>query len=384
MKMPNFNLKRFNFKPSIGKPKEDNNQPMGDNFYYQEIADLTGAGGWSVNFVAKTSFFDAGAKRILKVPKDYKPSLKSGYRFYAEEHLEKARSLFFSCAQGESFSIEIKMQTYDGDIFWARAKGKSLKDKTGEIVGIQGVFQNIDQVKKHEEQLEESLKIIKAHNERLYDFAHILSHNLRSQVSNLQMSAALFDEVNLNEEQKELLSNFTQIGDGLDKTLKHLNKIVSVHNTTRGEREIVVLKKVYDRVSSGLKQIIRHNKAIIYIDFSEIEEIPYIEAYLESILQNLLTNAIKYKHPDRDPEINIFTYEEDRKKYLVVRDNGIGIDLEKYGKDLFKLYRTFHNNEDALGLGLFLTRNEVEAMGGEITVESTVNKGSKFTVLLAE
>jgi C4-dicarboxylate-specific signal transduction histidine kinase len=108
----------------------------------------------------------------------------------------------------------------------------------------------------------------------------------------------------------------------------------------------------------------------------------YIEAYLESILQNLITNALRYKHPDRDPEITVFTYEENGKKYLMVRDNGLGIDLEKHGKDLFKLYKTFHGNKNALGLGLFLTHNEVQAMGGDITVESKVDKGSKFIVTL--
>jgi signal transduction histidine kinase len=135
-------------------------------------------------------------------------------------------------------------------------------------------------------------------------------------------------------------------------------------------------------VLDSIRQISLQNRVVYYTEFSEVEEFPYVSAYLESILHNLITNAIKYKHPDRDPEINIFTYQEDNKNYLVVKDNGLGMDLEKYGSQVFQMYKTFHNNEDATGLGLFLTKSQIEALGGKITVESRVGKGSKFTVQL--
>ncbi len=353
-----------------------------DNFYYKQISELTGAGGWSVDFKNKKSFFDEQARNILNVPKDYKPTLNTGFNFYAEEHMDKATALFFDCAQGKSFSTHIKMRTYDGEIFWAKASGRPLRDNDKEIIGIRGVFQNIHEEKLREEQLEQSFRLIQGHNSRLYDFAHIISHNLRSQVGNLQMSAALFDSSNLSADQNELLQNFTKIGKSLDVTLRHLNKIVSVHSVASKTRDKVVIQDVYNRVVAGLSQTIRENKVVMYTDFSEVEEIPYIEAYLESILQNLITNAIRYKHPDRDPEISLYTYEENGKVHLLVKDNGLGIDLKKHGEELFKIYKTFHGNDDALGLGLFLTRNEVEAMGGEINVESKVGKGSKFIVTL--
>ena len=117
-------------------------------------------------------------------------------------------------------------------------------------------------------------------------------------------------------------------------------------------------------------------------EFSEVEKVHYIPAYLESMLLNFITNAIKYRKPDVRPEIRVFTYEEDKKKYLVVQDNGIGIDMDLHGEKVFQLYKTFHNNPDAVGLGLFLTRNQVEAVGGKVFVESKVGKGCKFTVQL--
>ncbi len=381
------NLSRLSLKGKKNAAVEKNTASTSDyfsmdNFYYRQISELTGAGGWSVDFKNKKSFFDEQARNILNVPKDYKPTLNTGFNFYAEEHMDKATALFFDCAQGKSFSTHVKMRTYDGEIFWAKASGRPLRDNDREIIGIRGVFQNIHEEKLREEQLEQSFRLIQGHNSRLYDFAHIISHNLRSQVGNLQMSAALFETSNLSADQNELLQNFTKIGKSLDITLKHLNKIVSVHSVASKTRDSVVIDEVYKRVVAGLSQTIRENKVVMYTDFSEVEEIPYIEAYLESILQNLITNAIRYKHPERDPEISLYTYEENGKVHLLVKDNGLGIDLEKHGGELFKIYKTFHGNDDALGLGLFLTRNEVEAMGGEINVESKVGKGSKFIVTL--
>lgn len=253
-----------------------------DNFYYKQISELTGAGGWSVDFKNKKSFFDEQARNILNVPKDYKPTLNTGFNFYAEEHMDKATALFFDCAQGKSFSTHVKMRTYDGEIFWAKASGRPLRDNDKEIIGIRGVFQNIHEEKLREEQLEQSFRLIQGHNSRLYDFAHIISHNLRSQVGNLQMSAALFDSSNLSADQNELLQNFTKIGKSLDVTLRHLNKIVSVHSVASKTRDKVVIQDVYNRVVAGLLQTIRENKVVMYTDFSEVEEIPYIEAYLES------------------------------------------------------------------------------------------------------
>ncbi len=364
------------------KPMTKSKHFKEDIFYYQEISELTRAGGWSVDFVAKKSHFDDQARRILKTPDDFEPSLKNGYKFYAEEHLDIATEFFFGCAMGKSFSTEIKMMTYDGEVFWAKAQGKPLRNSEDEIIGIRGVFQSIDEIKKKEIQLEDSIKIIEGHNDRLYDFAHIISHNLRSQVSNLLMSSSLFEKDNLTQDQIELLENFNKIGENLDETLRHLNKIVSVHNAVHKGKEMVSIPEIYNRVIGAINHTCQSSRAVIYTDFSEVEDVEYVEAYLESIIQNLLTNAIKYKHPDRDPEINLFTYEENDKKYLAIQDNGLGIDLEKHGKEIFQLYKTFHSNDDSQGLGLFLIKNEVEAMGGAISVESKLGKGSKFTVQL--
>ena len=105
-----------------------------------------------------------------------------------------------------------------------------------------------------------------------------------------------------------------------------------------------------------------------------------VPAYIESILTNLLTNAIKYKHPKRQPVIQVIGSRENGKTVLSVADNRQGIDLERYGEKLFGMYKTFHLHPDARGIGLYITKNQVDAMGAQILVCSEVGEGTTFKI----
>ena len=96
----------------------------------------------------------------------------------------------------------------------------------------------------------------------------------------------------------------------------------------------------------------------------------------------MITNSIKYRSPDRKPVIKVRSAKIRHHIYLYFEDNGMGIDLNKYGDSIFGMYKTFHQNPDAKGIGLFMTRNQIEALGGSIDVSSEVNVGTRFTVKL--
>lgn len=120
--------------------------------------------------------------------------------------------------------------------------------------------------------------------------------------------------------------------------------------------------------------------ALIKGDFSAIDVVSYNPIYMESIFQNLIGNAIKYKHPERNPEIIVTSEIENGVVKLSFKDNGLGIDLKKHGHKLFGLNKVFHRHPEAKGVGLFMTKAQVEAMGGKISAESQVGKGSIFSV----
>ena len=110
--------------------------------------------------------------------------------------------------------------------------------------------------------------------------------------------------------------------------------------------------------------------------------INYAPQYLNSIFHNLVSNSLKYYHPDRQPEIHLRTTRENGKIILAIRDNGPGIDLVKHRDSFFKI-AVFHRHPNAKGFGLFMTKTQVEAMGGRIWAESSPNEGSTFYIEFA-
>ena len=107
-----------------------------------------------------------------------------------------------------------------------------------------------------------------------------------------------------------------------------------------------------------------------------------IPTYFESIITNLISNAIKYRSPDKKAFIKISAKKEKRKTVITIEDNGIGIDLSKNKEKIFGMYKTFHGNSDAIGLGLFMTKSKINVLGGTIEVESKTKEGSVFKVIL--
>ncbi|WP_299120640.1 ATP-binding protein [uncultured Winogradskyella sp.] len=354
-----------------------------DNFYYQETATMTSTGSWYVDFEKKKSYWDNITRKILEYPDDYIPSLKMGYKLYAEEHQTLASNAFFECGMsGKPFDIEILMVTANNRKFWARAMGKPVFNDAEQIIGLRGVFQDIDDVKQKEINLEKTSEIIASQNSRLFNFAHIVSHNLRSHSSNLSLIVNLINEVD-KEEKLELIENIKDVSHSLNTTIEHLNEVVTIQTNAQQAKEAVSFAITLKQVATSINQIIKTTNTTIVSDFTSIEDINYIPAYMDSILLNLITNAIKYKHKDRDPVIKIRTYldfKDNDRVVLEIKDNGSGIDLKKFGDKLFGMYKTFHYNTDARGIGLFITKNQIESLNGEITVESELNKGTIFTI----
>ncbi|WAC00836.1 HAMP domain-containing sensor histidine kinase [Lacinutrix neustonica] len=261
-----------------------------------------------------------------------------------------------------------------------KAVGKPVYNDDKEVVGVRGVFQDIDDEKLKVITLQKTSDIIASQNSRLFNFAHIVSHNLRSHTSNLTLITQLIDDVETVYEKLELLSSIKDISESLNTTIDHLNEIVTIQTQTSQNKLEVSFSSTLNNVKKSIGGIINESNAQIHGDFSALPAIDYIPAYLESILLNLVTNAIKYKHPDRAPEIRINSYVLDNNHFLEVRDNGSGIDLEKYGNKLFGMYKTFHYNKDAVGIGLFITKNQIESLNGQIFVDSTLHQGTTFKI----
>ncbi|MFO7718932.1 MAG: PAS domain-containing protein [Gillisia sp.] len=366
---------------NIHQSKRDQYTIEENFFYYRETAEMTSTGGWYIDTLHKAIYWDDVTKKILDCPGDYQVNYDERLRFYAPDHQEKALSIFNKCEQyGIPFKTELKMVTLYGREFWVRATGKPVYNEEQEIIGIRGVFQNIDENKNNELNLQNSLDIIAAQNSRLFNFAHIVSHNLRSHSSNLSLVVQLLSETQPLKDKMELLENISDISENLDVAISQLNEIVTHQDVLTKERKTTSFNNALDVVMASVSSLIKREGATIISDFKTLKEIQYIPEYLESILLNLITNAIKYKQPGRKPVIFIQTYLFNDQSFMEISDNGMGIDLDQFGEKMFGMYKTFHRNSDAKGIGLFITKNQVETLGGTISVTSTVNIGTTFKI----
>ncbi|AGA77443.1 PAS domain S-box [Echinicola vietnamensis DSM 17526] len=279
--------------------------------------------------------------------------------------------------EGETVTYEID---YQGENY--KKIGVPLRNEQGEVSRALLVTQNISAYKMAEVEREKLIRDLSSHNEELQHFAYIVSHNLRAPIVNITSLLDLIDEENLSqEENKELFDSLRDSTAILNTTLMDLIEVVSIKKKKLIKVDQINFHNILNNIEKSLFRQLKDAKATIHRDFMA-PEINYVYSHLENFLLNFMTNAIKYRHPDRLPEIWICTRMEKDKCRIDFKDNGIGIDLDKYGDRIFGLYQRFHNHVEGKGLGLYLIKEQIRSLDGDITVESTEGEGTTFSVLL--
>lgn len=339
-------------------------------------------GSWELDLETNTRIWSKVTKAIFELPEDYVPTGQEGARFFKSES-ERKRSadiLAESIASGKPFDFEVEIVTAKGNFVWTRSIGKP-EYLNGKCIRVSGTFQNIQEQKERELALQGTLNIVNDQNERLLNFAHIVSHNLRSHAGNITMLLKILEEATTDSEKEEMIRYIKKASDSLMDTVLNLNEVVSIQTNKNIQNTEISLKDYIEKVSQTISGEIQKYNVKIHNLVSDSVRVKCNTSYMESILLNFLTNAVKYRHPERDPEITLSSEFRSNRIVLSIRDNGIGIDLNKNGDKLFGMYKTFHSNRDSKGIGLFITKNQVEAMGGKIEVESILNQGTTFRIL---
>ena len=259
-----------------------------------------------------------------------------------------------------------------------------LLNNKGIAYGLVGISLDISKLKEKEKELRNIINIASVQNKKLLNFAHIVSHNLRSHSANFSMLLNFLESEKDENEKKNIIGMLTQASNNLLETLDNLNEVVSINTNTNIEiKEINLNDKVVD-ATKNLSAFISNSKAKVKnnipVDFS-VKSVP---AYLDSILTNFITNAVKYRDPERESLVVLSAQKKGDYSILTITDNGLGIDLEKYGEKLFGMYKTFHDHKDARGIGLYLTKNQIDAMNGKVEVTSKIGKGTEFKIFFNE
>ncbi len=289
----------------------------------------------------------------------------------------------FIAGDGEIWQDEYRYMKADGTYAYVADKGFVIRDKDGKGTRIVGAMQDISKRKKDEEALKSFADDLYKRNKELHEFGYIVSHNLRSPVANIMGITMLLELDKTDPETIDKCINDLKYSiHRLDDVIRDLSKILSITDGSAGwTKENIDVTTILGNVSTDLKEAIVHSNAIV-----DMPSASYIlnsnKSYLYSVLFNLIGNAIKYRS-EKDPDIKVTIDQSAESTTIKISDNGIGIDLEKHGNDLFKPYKRFSKHLEGKGLGLFLVKSHVEALNGTISIESKPGKGTTFTIVFA-
>lgn len=280
----------------------------------------------------------------------------------------------------ESYQMEKRYFHKNGHLVWVILAVSIIKNSNGKPLHFISQLTDISKVKEAEYEMKSVLDLTNDQNRRLLNFAHIVSHNLRSHSGNLTMLLNFIETETDENSRKELFNMFRHAASNLQETIGHLNEVVAVNTTITQTLTKVNLKKAINGAIGNIEALLKAEDVICINDVKANIAIGVVPAYLDSILLNFLTNSIKYHAAGRKPVIKLSAEIEDDLVALSIQDNGMGIDLQLNRDKIFGMYKTFHNNKDARGIGLFITKNQIEAMGGKVSVESEVDKGTTFKI----
>ena len=294
---------------------------------------------------------------------------------------EEYRKLIDALKKKQECLIETISYKKNKEEYWVRFSMIPIYDTENELSHWISIQRDVSEEKKQEKEKEQLIRELTQNNKDLKQFSYITSHNLRAPLSNLTGLLNLIEDIPIeNQELKEIINGFSKSTHLLNDTVNDLVKVIIIKDNPSIQKEAVLLKEIFENVFNQLSFQIELYKPMIKLNFEKVSVLNTNKAYIESIMLNLLTNAIKYKSENRQLKITINASEVDDIVYLTFQDNGIGIDLERNRDKVFGLYQRFHNYPDSKGLGLYLVKSQVETMGGTISIESEVNKGTSFTL----
>ena len=355
---------------------QDKNDPLIPSLVSGEFSYQPRTGNWELDIINRTDSWSDQIFDILELSCDTKMDHELFFGFFTKPYRGMLERAIYAAKQlGKPWELELELVTAMNRTIWVCSYGNAVI-VDNKVLKLNGTFVDIDQYRSNAS----SFNVLKQRHKQLSGFTHILTHNLRNHANNISLLTALVDSDELSQDNAELINKIAQVSANLSATIEHLSEVMKV-NENEMESESLEFATVLEAVKALLAPELEKNSARIETDFT-VPVILFPKIYLESILMNLISNSVKYRQDLQSPEIVISTYMDIEKTGVVLeyQDNGIGIDLEKYGDRIFGLYKTFTDRPGAHGVGLFLVKTQVESQGGYIIVESKPGTGTIFRI----
>jgi PAS domain S-box-containing protein len=305
--------------------------------------------------------------RILK--SDYTPS-------------EEYDHLWDNLTHKHEWSGEFCNKKKNGELYWEYAVISPVLNDAGEITNYVAVKENITSQKTlQDDQRKLTADLIKR-NQDLEKFSYILSHNIRGPLSNiLGLKDALKRDSSKGVEQS-LLQAISDSADLMDQVIREVTQIISRNKVSLEEKVEINFEILLGSAKINLNRFLHEKQAIIEADFSKAPICHSLESYFSNIFYHLIVNALKFSKNGIPPKIQIWSELHENKILLHFKDFGIGIDLNRYRKHVFGLYKRFNFAVEGRGVGLYLVKSQLDFLGGDIEIKSELNQWTEFIISL--
>ena len=292
-----------------------------------------------------------------------------------------------SLSTGEPFEDESRWRDRHGHYRWFLIRAEAIRDKSGAVSVWVGAHTDVHEFKQVQEQLQAQNARLRRTNEDLDNFVYTASHDLKQPINNM---AGIFEELTRTAHFRDpdaikLITYFERALGQIFSTIDDLSAIVQGQ---RQQQEIpaedVLLAPLVAEVIGSLQAQVTKMQATFDLDFATCPVVTFVRPNLQSVLFNLISNSLKYAAPGRPTLIRIGSAPDavSGRPILTVQDNGLGIDMERFGPQLFQLFRRFHTHVEGTGMGLYLVNRIVQNHGGRLEVFSTVDEGTTFQIYL--
>ncbi len=257
-----------------------------------------------------------------------------------------------------------------------RIHGKRLKNTNFLLVSCE----DVTAFHAKESLLQTKLSTANQELDKFTHFAHIASHNLKGHATNFDLLLNFLNNEQDEQERANLLNILFQSTESLTSSIKGLRELVTIRHQAKEDKTAVVLSDIVYKTLQNNNGLIKQHKVKIHNEVTDTFKVNGIPVYVESIISNLLINAIKFKNTNEKPYVIISAETINGFDVLSIEDNAVGVDLSKNGDKIFQLYKTLQNMDSTSGMGLYLAKYQIELMGGKIVVDSELGKGSNFKV----
>ncbi|MEP2237334.1 MAG: PAS domain-containing protein [Maribacter sp.] len=351
---------------------------------------LSSIGHWKWDIIQDVMDKSENLLKILDFEQGTKPDFNTYLKRVHPADREKVIDISQKIIETKKFdTFHHRIIKNDNAIKTIKIIGEVILDIDGNVIELIGSSQDItEQIEAQQKildtnrSLEKSTITLTSKNKQLAEFNHITSHNLRSPVSNLNALLNLYNKTDDDNRKLEIFQKFEIVVEHLSDTLNALIETITIKHSAVIIKEELSFEQTLHKTKQILAAELIETGGRITCDFTKAKNVKYNPVYLESIFLNLVSNSLKYRSPNKIPEIFISSEMVNGRVLLEFKDNGLGIDMKMHGQKIFGLNKVFHKHPEARGLGLFLTKAQISSMGGSISVDSEVNNGTTFYITL--